>query len=133
MTRLAILMSVLILHDVSSASDWIVPDPVTYESTMKETQREIPRLDFKDVSIRDVIGYLGDSMVSPIRLTQHLPKAALEKRVTWNLTKISWIDVVAKIADVTDADIVIGKRVVTLKQRKPAEHAGASDGNKLPN
>jgi hypothetical protein len=118
MTQLVTLISILLLVEVSTASDWIIPDPVTYEWTVKETQREIPRLDFKNASIRDVIGYLGDSMVYPIRLKHDLPKATLEKRVNWKHTKISWINVVAKIADVADADLVIGKGVVTLKHRK---------------
>jgi hypothetical protein len=91
---------------------------------MKEAQREIPRIDFKDVSIRKVIAFLGDSMVYPIRLQHDLPEAVLEKRVDWKLTKVSWIDLVAKIADITDADIIVGKRVVTLKRRIIADAGG---------
>jgi hypothetical protein len=119
MTRLITFLTIFLLHDFSNASDWVVPDPVTYEWTVKEAQKEIPRLDFKDTSIRDVIAYLGDSMVYPIRLKHDLSKTALDSRVNWNFAKIRWIDVVAKIADTVDADIEIGKRVVTLKKRKP--------------
>jgi len=41
------------------------------------------------------------------------------------------LQLVGKIADDADADIVIGKREVTLKRRKPAEKAGASGKDKL--
>jgi hypothetical protein len=121
MKRAAILIAILLLQGLSFATDWHLPDPITYEWTVKQTLREVPRLDIEDASIQDIIGLLGDSMVYPIRLRHDLPEAALEKRVTWKLTKILWIDAVAKIADVVDAEIVIGKQVVTLKQRKPAE------------
>ncbi len=117
----ATLIAIFLLHGVCSATEWIIPEPVTYEWTVKQTQRELPRVDLTDTSIEWLIDYLGNSMNYPIRLQHNLSEAMLEKRVDWKLTKVKWIDLVAKIADISDADILIGKRVVTLNQRKPTE------------
>lgn len=127
MKRFATFTVVVLMQGVSSATDWKIPDPVTYEWTAKQIQQEIPRVDFKNASLREVIGFLGDSMVYPIELQHELPKDLLERRVEWKFTKVSWIDLVAKIADVADAEIVIGKRVVTLKLRKPDLESGNVD------
>jgi len=129
--RLAAVIACFVFHDVSSATDWIIPDPVTYEWTVKATQAQIPVVEWKGVSIREAIGCLGDSMSFPLRLRHDLPDEVLDRRMDWQGTKVTWLQLVGKIADVADADIVIGKREVTLKRRKPAEKAGASGKDKL--
>ncbi|RYD83971.1 MAG: hypothetical protein EOP84_06820 [Verrucomicrobiaceae bacterium] len=130
--RLAAVIACFVFHEVSSATDWMIPDPVTYEWTVKATQAEIPLVEWKGTSIRDAIGYLGDSMNFPLRLRHDLPDAVLDRRMDWQATKVTWLQVVGKVADVADADIVIGKqREVTLKRRAPAEKAGGSGKGKL--
>ena len=128
--RLAAVIACFVSHGVSSATDWFIPDPVTYEWTAKATQAVIPLVEWKGTSIRDAIGYLGDSMNFPLRLRHDLPDEMLDRRMDWQATKVTWLQMVGKIADVANAEIVIGKREVTLKRRTAAEKNGAADRDK---
>ena len=100
------------------ATDWIYPDPITYEWTVEKTRRVIPKVDFTDTTIRQIIFFLGNSMDSPIRLEHNFPPEILDKKVGWQLKDVAWIELVAKIADIGEADIVIGKQVVTLRRQE---------------
>ena len=111
--------SLVIFAHPAIATDLDIPNPVTYEWTVGRTQKTIPRLDLKDTPIRDLIGYLGNSMSSPIRLKHNIPDELLDQRLNWNFKEIRWIDVVAKIADLTDSHIRIEKKVVTLVYAEP--------------
>lgn len=101
-------------------ADWSIPDPVTYEWTVEHSQRVIPKVDSEDTTIDQVITYLSDSMSFPIRLKHDLPADILNKKINWHFDNITWLALVAKIADIADADIVIEKRIVTLRSKRPA-------------
>ena len=95
-----------------------IPDPITYEWTVEKTQRVIPKVDITDTTIRQAIFFLGNSMYSPIRLEHSLSHEILDEKIEWHLKDVAWIELVAKIADIANADIVIGKRVVTLQRQE---------------
>jgi len=101
---------------LGGAVDRHLPDPITYEWTIKQTHRELGRVDFEDA-----ISFLGDYMLTPLKLRRELPRETLDIKVNWNLRDILWIDLLAKIADIADiadADIIVGKGMITLKTKE---------------
>lgn len=127
MKRKIVPLIFILISPFSSATDWIIPEPVTYEWTVEKTRRVIPKVDMEDATIRQVIFFLGNSMDSPIRLKHDLPPDILDKKLEWHLKDVVWIDLVAKIADIAKADIVIGKQMVTLRCQEQIENEQKPD------
>lgn len=93
--------------------DWITPPPKTYEETVKITQ-EVMKMDLKDTSIKELLSFLGSSMNTQLRLKHNLPEDVLNLKVTWKLENIRRIELMAKIADITNSDIKIEIGLVRL-------------------
>ena len=119
MIRPNLLAALFALTQASFATDFEIPNPVTYEWTVKATQKVIPTVDLKKTKIRDLLGYIGNSMVMPIGLKHEIPDHLLDQKVTWHFKDILWIDLVAKIADATNSEILIEKGAVKLIYKKP--------------
>ncbi|MBT62000.1 hypothetical protein QEH52_18635 [Coraliomargarita sp. SDUM461003] len=115
----AIAATILIMSafTTASATDWAYPDPMTYEWTIRSaTVGKIPKVNFTDSSVRAVIGALSNSMTFPLRVdASQISEEHFNKRITIQETDISWIEVLALVADVIEADILITKGKVILK------------------
>ncbi len=111
--------------------DWLTPPPKTYEETVKLTQ-EVMKMDLKDVPIKELLSFLGSSMNTQLRLKHDLPEEVLDLKVTWKLENIRRIELMAKIADVTNSDIRIEVGIVRLIHKAEAKDV-PSDGDKPSN
>ena len=118
MKHLTTLITFLSITQLSPASDFEIPDPITYEWTVKETQRALPVVDITNSPIKSIIRYISDPSVRPIRLKHNIPDAVTAQTVTWKFKDIKWIDLVAKIADATNSEIRIEKGTVRLVYQK---------------
>jgi len=106
-----------ILAVMASATDWDIPDPVTYEWTIQQaTKTTIPKVNFTDAPAKKIIEALGDSMVFPLRIEASLvSEGKLNKKITIQREQITWIEIVSVVADKIEADILITKGKVILK------------------
>ena len=121
-----IIAVLIVLHStvqIAPAVDWIYPDKITYEWAVKESQRKIS-CDFNDTSLREILDYMGSTMNARVPLKHDFSDEVLNQKVSWKFKDIVWIDFVAKIADLTNSDIKIEKRIVRLIQNKDSEQAG---------
>jgi len=102
---------------MASATDWDIPDPVTYEWTIQRaTKTTIPKVNFTDAPASKIIEALSDSMVFPLRIEAPLfSEEKLNKRITIQKEQITWIEIISIVADRIGADILISKGKVTLK------------------
>lgn len=103
---------------LGQAVDRHLPDPPTYEWTIKQAHCELARVDFENATIEDAINFLRADELTPLKLRHELPRKTLDIKVNWKLRDILWIDLLAKIADVTDADFIVGRGIITLKSRE---------------
>jgi hypothetical protein len=94
------------------------PDPLTYEWTIKQAHCELARVDFENATIEEAINFLRADELTPLKLRHELPRKTLDIKVNWNLRDILWIDLLAKFADIVDADFIVGRGIITLKSRE---------------
>ena len=106
-----------LLAATASATDWDIPDPVTYEWTIQQaTKTTIPKVNFTDAPAKKILEALSDSMAFPLRIEASLVREEkLNQRITIQKEQITWIEVVSIVADRIEVDILISKGKVTLK------------------
>ena len=104
------------------------PKEVTLEWTLEEASYVIPKVDLKDTKLSWLIkSYLNSSMIRPgnyIDIDISLVKNRLAKKVKYKESNIKWIDLVARIADDIDADILVSPGKVKFVPREPKNVKG---------
>ncbi len=103
---------------LGQAVDRHLPDALTYEWTIKQAHCELARVDFENATIEDAINFLRADELTPLKLMHGLPRKTLDIKVNWNLRDILWIDLLAKIADIANADLIVVRGIITLKSRE---------------
>ncbi|MDQ8209598.1 hypothetical protein QEH52_18890 [Coraliomargarita sp. SDUM461003] len=105
------------LAATASATDWDIPDPITYEWTIQQaTKTTIPKVNFTDTPAKKILEALSDSMAFPLSIEAPLvSEEKLNKRITIHKELITWIEVISIVADEIEVDILISKGTVTFK------------------
>ena len=100
------------------AADLTTSAANTYERTVHFLNQPIPKVKFTDVSIRTVIDTLSDGKHSRTFIIADLPEQELEKSFTLHQKKISTLELLSKIADITNSDLHIVVGGIKLVHRK---------------
>ena len=112
--RAALLATTFTLTSWSCALDVERPNPMTHEWTAKQARAVLPRVDLTETTLARVIELLNDGMARPISIKHELPKEKLNIKVNWKLKNISYLELAAKIADLTDSKLTVEKGFLKL-------------------
>ena len=100
------------------------PKPLTLAWTLEQAQHRLPKVDLKDSELSWIVKWLDSSMNVPgcyLDVDVLEVKRRLDQKMTWQALDVSWIDLVARVADADDADVVISPGKVKLVPREEAE------------
>ncbi|GAA5120820.1 hypothetical protein GCM10023212_15030 [Luteolibacter yonseiensis] len=105
------------------------PDPKTMEWTMKQAAYIHPVFDIENTEASWIIATLDDSSMTTPGFYLNIDKSQVEDRLARKLTfrvkEISWLAVLAKVADALDAEIRISPGKFTLVPREDEEATGS--------
>ena len=107
MRKSFIITLLLALCSASYATDWVIPRPTTRDWTVIVAGKPYPNIEFRNVTIANAIKMMGNTMMQPLFIKHSLDEKQLKKEITLKLKKVSWLDIVTKIADEADASVKV--------------------------
>ena len=129
-----LILSIAMLAESAHAFDAPPPpDRKTLEWTVAQAQYVYPIFDVSDTKAAWILEQLDSSMNTPgfyLDIDKSEVDALLGKKITFKVEKITWLNVLARVADEIEADIVISQGVFKLVSRKPIDSTEQKNDNK---
>ena len=122
LTNIILILGIAVVTESAYAFDAAPPpDRKTLEWTIAQAQYVYPIFDVSESRVSSILEELDSSMNTPgfyLGIDKSEVEHLLEKKITFKVEKITWLSVLAMVADHIEADIAISEGVFKLVPRK---------------